>query len=168
VLSGSYTDRHSQSDAVQVDGWLFSPQNVVNGTGQSVGLGQDALGTTGSAVHVPQNLNFAREQDRRRRINASGTVQARPTDTLTISVDAIYSKFDVYSDRAIFANFYSSPYIGLKVDDNGTATSFDRPGQQFVGANPGLSDSVSLSQNDNIVQSANRLTQSYQLGGEAA
>ncbi|MHC1547881.1 TonB-dependent receptor [Phyllobacterium sp. K27] len=165
VISGSYTDRRSQSDAVQVDGWLFSQQSVLHGTGQSAGLTADALDRTATSVHVPQNLNFARENSRRRRINASATVEAQLTDRLTLSLDGIYSKFDASSDRSIFASFYSSPYIALTVDENGTATAFERPGQLFQVSNPALANRISLSQNDNIVQTGNRLTQSYQIGG---
>ncbi|WP_168355997.1 TonB-dependent receptor [Sphingomonas gei] len=163
VLSASFTDRESQSDAVQIDGWLFSPQTVLKGNGQSAGLTGDDL-VEMPTVHVPQNLNFAREQSRRRRINAAATFAAQLNPTMTLSLDGLYSKLDAFSDRAIFANFYSSPYIGLAVDENRTATGFDRPGQRFLLDNPALADRLSLSQNDNIVQSSDRLTQSYQLG----
>ncbi|MEG8039907.1 TonB-dependent receptor [Sphingomonas sp. LR60] len=163
VLSGSYTDRRSQLDYVQTDGWLFGQQNVVNGTASSTGL-QPPLGRT-AVVNVPQNLAFARQQDRRRRINVAGAVQAQLSDQLLLTVDGIYSKFDVFSSRNVFANFYSAPYIGLEVDSTNSATGFNRPGQQFLAANPALNGLVSLSQNDNIVDNNNRLTQTYQIGG---
>ncbi|MBW6533275.1 TonB-dependent receptor [Sphingomonas sp. RRHST34] len=165
VLSGSYTDRRSQLDYVQTDGWLFGPQNVVNGSATSAGLTTAALGNTGTTVNVPQNLAFARQLDRRRRINVAGAVQAQLNDQLLLTVDGIYSKFDVFTSRNIFANFYSAPYIGLELDDTGSAIGFNRPGQQFLAANPALNGSVSLSQNDNIVNTNNRLTQTYQIGG---
>ena len=165
VLSGSYTDRRSQLDYVQTDGWLFGSQNVVNGSATSTGLTTAALGNTGATVNVPQNLAFARQADRRRRINLAGAVQAQLNEQLLLTVDGIYSKFDVFSSRNVFANFYSAPYIGLEVDDTGSAIGFNRPGQQFLAANPALNGSVSLSQNDNIVDNNNRLTQTYQIGG---
>ncbi|WP_082439118.1 MULTISPECIES: TonB-dependent receptor [unclassified Sphingomonas] len=165
VLSGSYTDRRSQLDYVQTDGWLFGPQNVVNGNANSTGLTTAALGNTGATVNVPQNLAFARQEDRRRRINLAGALQAKLGDQLLLTVDGIFSKFDVFTHRNIFANFYSSPYIGLQVDDTGTATGFNRPGQQFLAANPLLSQRVSLSQNDNIVNNNDRRTETYQVGG---
>jgi TonB-dependent receptor len=165
VLSGSYTDRRSQLDYVQTDGWLYGQQNVVNGSATSAGLTTAALGRTGTVVNVPQNLAFARQEDRRRRINLAGAVQAQLNDQLLLTVDGIYSKFDVFTHRNIFANFYSAPYIGLEVDGTGSAIGFNRPGQQFLAANPGLAGSVSLSQNDNIVNNNDRLTQTYQIGG---
>ena len=165
VLAGSYTDRYSQLDYVRTEGWLFGPQRVVNGTADSTGLTPGAIVTTPGEVHTPQNVQFARQLDRRKRINVSGTFQAQVTDTLLLTVDGIYSKFDVYSDRNIFANFFSAPYIGMEVDENGTVLGFNRPGQQFLAANPGLADAVSLSQNDNIVNPSERLTNSYQIGG---
>ncbi|WP_277981280.1 TonB-dependent receptor [Sphingomonas phyllosphaerae] len=165
VLSGSYTDRRSQLDYIQTDGWLFGPQNVVNGSASSTGLTTGALGNTGATVNVPQNLAFARQLDRRRRINLAGAVQAQVTDQLLLTVDGIYSKFDVFTHRNIFANFYSAPYIGLELDDTASAIGFNRPGQQFLAANPLLADRVSLSQNDNIVNNNDRRTETYQVGG---
>lgn len=165
VLAGSYTDRYSQLDYVRTEGWLFGPQRVVNGTADSTGLTPGAIVTTPGDVHTPQNVQFARQLDRRRRINVSGTFQAQLTDKLLLTVDGIYSKFDVFSDRNIFANFFSAPYIGMEVDENGTVLGFNRPGQQFLAANPALADAVSLSQNDNIVNPSERLTNSYQIGG---
>lgn len=165
VLAGSYTDRYSQLDYVRTEGWLFGPQRVVDGTADSTGLTPGAIVTTPGDVHTPQNVQFARQLDRRRRINVSGTFQAELSDNLLLTVDGIYSKFDVFSDRNIFANFFSAPYIGMEVDERGTVTGFNRPGQQFLAANPALADAVSLSQNDNIVNPSDRLTTNYQIGG---
>lgn len=165
VLAGSYTDRYSQLDYVRTEGWLFGPQRTVDGTADSTGLTPGAIVTTPGDVHTPQNVQFARQLDRRRRINVSGTFQAELSDNLLLTVDGIYSKFDVFSDRNIFANFFSAPYIGMEVDEQGTVTGFNRPGQQFLAANPALADAVSLSQNDNIVNPSDRLTTTYQIGG---
>jgi len=164
VLAGSYTNRYSQLDYVRTEGWLFGPQRVVDGTADSTGLTPDAIVTTPGDVHTPQNLQFARQLDRRRRINVSGTFQAQLSDSLLLTIDGIYSRFDVSSARNIFANFYSAPYIGMEVDEQGTVTGFNRPGQQFLAANPALADAVSLSQNDNIVNPSERLTNTYQIG----
>lgn len=165
VLAGSYTDRYSQLDYVRTEGWLFGPQRTVDGTADSTGLTPGAIVTTPGDVHTPQNVQFARQLDRRRRINVSGTFQAELSDNLLLTVDGIYSKFDVFSDRNIFANFFSAPYIGMEVDERGTVTGFNRPGQQFLAANPALADAMSLSQNDNIVNPSDRLTTTYQIGG---
>jgi iron complex outermembrane receptor protein len=167
VLSGSYTDRKSQLDFVQTEGWINGPENIVNGSATSTGLTTAALGNTGATVNVPQNIQVVREYDKRKRINVAGAFQAKITDTLLITLDGVYSKFDVDTDRRAFANFYSAPYIGLTVDGTGTATGFNRPGQQFLAANPALAGNVSLSQNDNIVSISNRLTESYLIGANA-
>lgn len=164
VLSGSYTDRKSQLDFVQTEGWINGPENVVNGSATSTGLTTGALGNTGVVVNVPQNIQVVREYDRRQRTNFSGAFQFKPTSNLQITLDGVYSKFNVYTDRRAFANFYSAPYIGLQVNDNGSAIGFNRPGQQFLSNNPGLAGSVSLSQNDNIVSVSNRLTETYLFG----
>ncbi|USI71918.1 TonB-dependent receptor [Sphingomonas morindae] len=163
VLSGSYTDRKSQLDFVQTEGWIYGPERVINGTPSSTGLTPASITTTGT-INVPQNLQVVREMDRRKRINFAGAFQAKPTDRLLVTVDGVYSKFNVYSNLNRFANFYSAPYIGLDVDGTGSATGFNRPGTEFLANNPGLAGVASLSQNDNIVSYSNRLTQSYQIG----
>jgi iron complex outermembrane recepter protein len=165
TLSGSYTDRKSQLDYVQTEGWINGPERVIDGTANSTGLPASAIITPPDIINVPQNLQVVREKDRRKRINFSGAFQVKPTDRLLITLDGVYSKFNVYSSLNRFANFYSTPYIGLTTDGTGTVTGFNRPGQQFIAANPALADEVTLSQNDNIVSYSNRLTQSYQIGG---
>ncbi|MBB3695246.1 TonB-dependent receptor [Sphingomonas sp. BK580] len=165
VLSGSYTERYSQLDFVQTEGWLFGPQQVIAGGLDAVGQPTTAITTTGP-IHTPQNIQVDRWQEKRRRINVAGSVQAQLTDTLLLTVDGIYSKFDVFTDRNYFVSFYSQPFIGLTTNENGTVTGFNRPGLDYLAANPALRDAgVPGGTIDFITGPNNRLTQSYQIGG---
>ncbi|MBB5709750.1 TonB-dependent receptor [Sphingomonas xinjiangensis] len=165
VLSGSYTDRYSQLDFVQTEGWLFGPQQVVAGTPGSTNLPASAV-TSSGPIHTPQNIQFDRFQERRKRINVAGAVQAQLTDTLLLTVDGIFSKFDVVTDRNYFVSFYAQPFIGLQTDENGTVTSFNRFGLDFLAANPAIQGAgYPAGVGDNITGPTSRLTETYQAGG---
>jgi TonB-dependent receptor len=165
VLSGSYTDRYSQLDFVQTEGWLFGPQQIVAGTPDQTGLPASAV-TVSDPIHTPQNVQFNRFKERRRRINVAGAVQAQLTDNLLLTVDGVFSDFDVFTDRNYFVTFFAQPFIGLETDANGTVTNFNRFGLDFLAANPAIAaGGYPAGVIDNITGPSNRLTQTYQVGG---
>lgn len=173
VLSGSYTDRRSQNDFVNIGGWILGPEGLIDGSASATGLTADALTTSGD-IHTPRDLNFNREYDRRQRINLAGAIQSQINDDILLTVDGIYSKFDVRQDIRRFGLYFTPRFIDLATDANGTVTGFNRPGSQFLAANPALTDPaladerVTLSQNDNIVYTYDRKTESYQFGANLA
>jgi TonB-dependent receptor len=173
VLSGSYTDRKSQNDNVNIGGWILGPEGLINAPATATGLSATALTTSGD-IHVPRDLNFNREYNRRKRINLAGAIQAQVNDKILLTVDGLYSKFDVSQDTRRFGLFFTPRFIGVTTDNNGTVTGFNRPGSQFLAANPALTDPalgdqrVTLSQNDNIVYTYDRQTESFQIGTNLA
>ncbi|MEH3105098.1 MAG: TonB-dependent receptor [Sphingomonas phyllosphaerae] len=173
LLSASYTDRKSQRDFVDLNGWIYGPEGVINGTASSTGLGASSL-ITRDGIHTPRNLNFNREANDRERINLSGSIQSQINDNLLLTVDGLYSRFNVTSTNRFFGIFYTPRFIGVTTDANGTVTGFNRPGSQFLAANPALTDPslkddrVTLSQNDNIVTGQQRKTESFQIGTNLA
>ncbi|MDP1026826.1 TonB-dependent receptor [Sphingomonas sp. KR1UV-12] len=173
VLSASYTDRKSQRDFVDLNGWILGPEGLINGSANSRGLTASSLVTSGN-IHTPRNLNFNREANERERINVAGSIQSQINDNLLLTVDGIYSRFNVNTTNRFFGIFYTPRFIGVTTDANGTVTGFNRPGSQFLAANPALTDPsladdrVTLSQNDNIVTGQQRKTQSFQTGTNLA
>ncbi len=173
VLSGSYTDRKSQNDFVNIGGWILGPEGLINAPATASNLTPAALTTSGD-IHTPRDLNFNREYDRRKRINVAGAIQSQINDRILLTVDGLYSKFDVSQDIRRFGLFFTPRFIGLSTDANGTVTGFNRPGSQFLAANPALTAAsladqrVTLSQNDNIVYTYDRKTESYQFGTNLA
>ncbi len=173
VLSGSYTDRKSQNDFVNIGGWILGPEGLINAPATASGLTAGALTTSGD-IHTPRDLNFNRESNRRKRINLSGAIQSQVTDDILLTVDGLYSKFDVSQDIRRFGLFFTPRFIDLSTDANGTVTGFNRPGSQFLAANPALTAAsladqrVTLSQNDNIVYTYQRKTENFQIGTNLA
>ncbi|TCP35080.1 TonB-dependent receptor [Sphingomonas sp. BK235] len=178
TLAASYTDRKSRRDFVDINGWINNQQRLVPGTINSVGLTLPAAPNNvlpkSAESNTPRNLNFNREAQERERLNLSGAVQAQLNDAALLTVNGIYSKFNAKATNRFFGLFYTEPFIGLTTDANNTVIGFNRPGTQFVAANPALNapdlgnDRVTASQNDNIVTVGDRRTESYQIGGNLA
>ena len=117
-----------------------------------------------AGTRVQQQAIVSRDIQDRQRITANGTAQFRPSDTVEITVDGLYSEFDIESFDTQFSGFFSPPFINPVIDANGTVTSFSRPGLDFLAANPGITG-TGPSQNDNVLTSANRKAETYLIGG---
>ncbi|PVM84504.1 hypothetical protein DDF62_22520 [Caulobacter radicis] len=170
VVSASYTNRYSQSDQFIIHGWLPGAQGLINGSATSTGLGPSSLINSPSNIFTPRDSTFNRYLENRERLNVASTVQAALSERLLLTVDGLYSKFNVNNTGRTFGAFYTPRFIGLTTNSNNTVVGFNRPGSQFLAANPALTDPsladqrVTLSQNDNYASYANRFTNSYQVG----
>ncbi len=164
LASLSFSKRKSQRDFVDINGFVPGATTFINSPATATGLTPAAL-VPSAAVNVAQNLNYNRASDERKRFVGTLAVQIRPADNVLITLDGLYSKFDVRSPRTFFAGFFGAPFINPTVNAAGTVTGFNRPGTQFIAGNPLLAAAgVSLSQNDNVVTSSDRFTQTYQIG----
>jgi TonB-dependent receptor len=170
VLSASYSNRYSQNDQFTIHGWLPGTQGLINGGATATGLGASSLVNSASNIFTPRDSTFNRYLENRERLNVASTVQAALSDKLLLTVDGIYSKFNVKNTGRTFGAFYTPRFIDLTTNSNGTVVGFNRPGSQFLAANPALTDPsladqrVTLSQNDNYASYSNRFTSSYQVG----
>ncbi|MEP3226829.1 MAG: TonB-dependent receptor [Parasphingorhabdus sp.] len=170
LLGGSYSDRKTQIDTAFTNGFALRDGTVnagdiaVNAPENSVGLDATALGPI-PASRVQQQVVFDRDVQDRERITVNGALQFAPSDRLTLTLDGLYSKFDVQSFATQFSGFFSPPFINPVIDSNGTVTSFSRPSVDFANRNPLIAGSVGLSQNDNVITSRNREAETYVFGG---
>jgi len=164
----SYSDRKSQRDRVLTNGFSDRAGNdFINtggaGTANATGLTDAAnIEQLPAGARVQQQAIVSRDVQDRERITLNGTAQFRPTDNIELTVDGLYTQFDIESFDTQFSGFFSPPFIDPVVDSNGTVTSFSRPGLDFLAANPGLT--TGPSQNDNVLTSANREADTYLIG----
>lgn len=164
----SYSDRHTQRDRVLTNG--FSARggaDFINtnsaGTASATGLTDAAnVEALPANARVQQQAIVSRDLQDRERLTLNGTAQFRPTDTVEVTFDGLYSEFDIQSFDTQFSGFFSPPFIDPVVDANGTVTSFSRPGVDFLARNPGLT--TGESQNDNVLTSNNRKAETYLFG----
>jgi len=164
----SYSDRKSQRDRVLTNGFSErSGADFINtngaGTGAATGLTDAAnVQQLPAGSRVQQQAIVSRDVQDRERITLNGAVQFRPSDNVELTIDGLYTQFDIESFDTQFSGFFSPPFIDPLVDSNGTVTSFSRPGLDFLAANPGLT--TGPSQNDNVLTSANREADTYLIG----
>jgi TonB-dependent receptor len=160
----SYSDRATQLDTVNTNGFadltgaaaIFAPES-------SSGLVDDDVGTLPAGARVQQQVVVSRDIQDRERLTFNGGFQARPNDKLEVTVDALYTTFEIDSFATQFSGFFTPPFINPQIDGNGTVVAFNRPGVDFINRNPGLT-TVSESQNDNVLTSNNREADSYLVG----
>ena len=164
----SYSDRKTQRDRVLTGGFSErsgAPFINTNGAGTAGAVGlTDAANVEAlpAGARVQQQAIVSRDIQDRQRITANGTAQFSPNDAITLTVDGLYSEFDIESFDTQFSGFFSPPFIDPVVDANGTVTSFSRPGLDFLARNPGLT--TGPSQNDNVLTSDNRKAETYLIG----
>lgn len=164
----SYSDRKTQRDRVLTNGFSDRAGNdFINtggaGTAAATGLTDAAnIEQLPAGARVQQQAIVSRDVQDRERITLNGTAQFRPSDNIELTIDGLYTQFDIESFDTQFSGFFSPPFIDPVVDANGTVTSFSRPGLDFLAANPGLT--TGPSQNDNVLTSANREADTYLFG----
>lgn len=164
LFGASYSDRSSQEDRSDTNGFsLRDGATVVNAPEGSSGLDASALVPL-AAGRVQQQAVFSRDVQDRERLTLNGAFQLRPTDTLELTIDGLYSSFEVDSLATQFSGFFSPPFINPVVDENGTVISFSRPSVDFNERNPLISAQTGLSQNDNVITSNNRDADTFMIG----
>lgn len=111
LVSGSYQRRKAQINTVATNGYFRAdlPQ----------------AGLTG--VNFPQNFDQIVDTQDRERIGITGTLQWRPSDTLLMTVDALYNKFTVDSTADSIGHFFSPGEVtAATIDANRTVTRFSQ------------------------------------------
>ncbi|MEM9531663.1 MAG: TonB-dependent receptor [Pseudomonadota bacterium] len=160
----SYSDRSSQRDNTFTNGYsLRDGATIVNAPESASGLDASALVPL-PAGRVQQQVVFSRDVQERERLTVNGAFQAAIGDNATLTVDGLYTDFDIQSLDTQFSGFFSPPFINPVVDANGTVVSFSRPSVDFANRNPLIAPQVGLSQNDNVITSNNRVADSYLFG----
>ena len=111
----SYSKRNTRLDQLQSDGWLENvgvPQSEIN----------DGEGFKGN-IFSPRNLDNKVTFEERKRINGNLVFQFAPDDDLEMTVDALYSDFDIDTDATSFGHWFTAPNLtDVTIDSNGTVT----------------------------------------------
>ncbi|MGF1545604.1 MAG: TonB-dependent receptor [Parvularculaceae bacterium] len=169
TIGVAYSNRRAQVDRAFTNGFALR-DGAVNPGDIIVDAPESSVGLDASAVvpaptsRVQQQVVFSRDEQDRERITINGAAQARPVENLTITLDGLWSRFDIDSSATEFSGFFSPPFIDPVLDENGTAVSFSRPSVDFANRNPDIAGLVGLSQNDNVLTSNSRLAETYQFG----
>lgn len=113
AITGSYQNRQSGSARAGVDnGWR--PQTGGEGDWGSVGDGPNQVNVPGDGVTyaVPHNVLYGFSEVERTRTNGQLTLQYRPVENLTATLDYTYSKNEQELDQNIHSVWMSLNYAG--------------------------------------------------------
>ena len=122
MIAASYQKRKNRIDRFLTDGFLSAPRDSLT----LIAADLAAQGySADDQFFIPQNLNVSPVTEDRERITVNSSLQYRPTDTLKLTLDGLYNRFNVDS-RSSTLTFFTTPSIitSAQFDDNRTATSF--------------------------------------------
>lgn len=168
LVGASYSDRKAQEDSSFTNGFaLRTGDTTIDAPESSSGLlDPDDLGALPEGARVQQQVVHRRDIQDRERLTINATGQISDGERFTLTVDGLYTSFDVSSFATEFSGFFSPPFIDPVLDANNTVVSFSRPGEDFIARNPGLAGVTGPSQNDNVINAPNdRDAETYAIGG---
>ncbi len=120
LLSASYQKRENRTERILMDGVLTAPRD-------SLTLIADDLAAQGFSPEdqffIPQNLNISPVDEERERTNVNATFQYAFTDDLELTVDAMYGRFNVFTETNALTFFVTPSIItSAEFDENRVAT----------------------------------------------
>ncbi|GAC07294.1 TonB-dependent receptor [Paraglaciecola chathamensis] len=163
MLSASYSERDAQIDSAGISGHLLAGDSqFIVGDENASGLGI-ANTITQPNGRIPRAFTFEREEQSRERLTVNGAIQSRPNEDLDITVDGLFSSFDIDSSAQRTSFFFEPSYLNAEFDANNTLLGFNNPGTDFYENNPLLAGPTP-SPNDNVVTGYGRDEETYQVG----
>ncbi len=114
AISASYSERDSGYDqAGTTSGWY----TIEGGAGDWGSVAPDDPNWVnppqdGQVYSMPRNINYQFGQVQRERTNAMATLQWRPIDTVTATLDYTYSNFDIEEQRQDFSAWFNGVPTG--------------------------------------------------------
>ena len=123
-LFGSYQKRNSTAPSATSNAWNirtideFLSQNFVNSS-----TVVNNAPPSGTLVAVPNDARYHWSESQRERINGAAVVQFRPTETITITADALYAQNTQSEARQDQTNWLNRPFGVVTFDDSAVATT---------------------------------------------
>jgi len=119
---GSYQRRNFSVPSVANNAWNIVKLSDFLNTGGPYINAQTKLNNTptdpNTLVGVPDDFRYHFSEDRRTRINAQGSVQWKPTDTLTITADTLFAQDKQSERRSDQSNWFNRPFDVVTFNSN--------------------------------------------------
>ncbi|MGL6159936.1 MAG: TonB-dependent receptor [Microbulbifer sp.] len=116
LLAVSHQERSTRLNQGQTDGWLANVLDNVD-----PGEIDDSASRSGNTF-IPQNFDTKVTFEERTRTGGSLVLQFAPTDDLEVTLDGIYSDFDIETDATSFGHWFTADNLeNIVLDENGTA-----------------------------------------------
>ncbi|MXO58419.1 TonB-dependent receptor [Altererythrobacter salegens] len=118
-LFGAYQKRQSAAASATSNDWNIAPFSSFPGKGPGTVV-TGAPSDPSTLVAVPNDSRYHYSESDRERINASGAAQYRPTDTLTITADAMFAQNKISEARSDQTNWFNRPFDHITFDTSDT------------------------------------------------
>jgi len=119
---GSYQRRNFSVPSVANNAWNIVKLSDFLNTGGPYINAQTKLNNTptdpNTLVGVPDDFRYHFSEDRRTRINAQGSIQWKPTDTLTITADTLFAQDKQSERRSDESNWFNRPFDVVTFNNN--------------------------------------------------
>ncbi|MEI9850923.1 MAG: TonB-dependent receptor [Sphingomonas sp.] len=115
-LFGAYQKRQSAAASATSNDWNVAPFSSYAGKGPSTVV-TGAPSNPATLVAVPNDSRYHYSESERERINASATLQFRPVETLTITVDGMYARNKIDEARTDQTNWFNRPFDRITFDN---------------------------------------------------
>ncbi|NLS25490.1 Vitamin B12 transporter BtuB [Sphingomonas sp. S2M10] len=135
-LFGSYQKRNFTSISATSNDWNIIPYStfLTGGFARSGGactgaatptctVVKNAPSNPNQLVAIPNDSRYHYAEGSRERINGQATVQFKPTDTLTLTADALYAQNKQREERSDVSNWFSRPFDEVTFDSNTTVAT---------------------------------------------
>ncbi|WP_084581380.1 TonB-dependent receptor [Sphingomonas azotifigens] len=135
-LFGSYQKRNFTSIAATSNDWNIIPYStfLTGGFARSGGactgaatptctVVKNAPSNPNQLVAIPNDSRYHYAEGSRERINGQATVQFKPTDTLTLTADALYAQNKQREERSDLSNWFNRPFDQVTFDSNPTVAT---------------------------------------------
>jgi TonB-dependent receptor len=129
TLFGSYQDRNFTTRSATSNDWNIRTYgdfiNPANGFVRNDGRTQitGAPSSPSTLVAIPNDSRYHFSEGSRERINGQASFQFRPTETITLTADAIYAKNKAKEERSDQANWFNRPFDRVTFDGNQTVAT---------------------------------------------
>jgi iron complex outermembrane recepter protein len=121
LVSGSYQLRRDRLNEAQSDGWIVNggtPSSAING---GAGVALTPSNPQGN-LFVPQDFDTLVTFENRQRIGGTLVLQYQANDDLTITGDALFSRFSDVTDNRSWGHWFTPTNLSNVITDaNGTA-----------------------------------------------
>ncbi len=124
ALFGSYQKRNFTSRSATSNEWNIRTYgefiNPANGFVRANNATQitNAPSNASTLVAIPNDSRYHFSQGERERINGQLTLQWKPTDTLTLTADALYAENSSFERRNDQSNWFNRPFDRVTFDSN--------------------------------------------------
>lgn len=116
-LFGAYQKRDSAAASATSNDWNIAPFSSMPGRDAQTVI-TNAPTDPNQLVAIPNDSRYHYSESSRERINASGTMQFRPMENLTLTADALFAQNKISEERADQTNWFNRPFDAVTFDDD--------------------------------------------------